>query len=62
MSVTAAVVGLLIAAFYRPIWSSSIVAPIDFVFAVVLFSMLVFWKLPPLIVVITGAIGCIFLG
>lgn len=57
MAVNAAVVGILIAAFYQPIWTSSIFTPIDFAFAAVLFSMLVYWKLPPWIVVLTGAIG-----
>ena len=46
MGVNAAVVGILIAAFYDPIWTSSILAPIDFAFAAILFSLLVFWKLP----------------
>ena len=53
----AAVVGILIAAFYQPIWTSSILEPIDFAFAAILFSMLVYWKLPPWIIVVTGAIG-----
>ncbi|WP_174731689.1 chromate transporter [Mesobacillus harenae] len=57
MGVNAAVVGILIAAFYHPIWTSSILAPIDFAFAAVLFSMLVYWKLPPWVVVLTGALG-----
>jgi chromate transporter len=57
MGVNAAVVGILIAAFYHPIWTSSILAPIDFAFAAILFSMLVYWKLPPWIVVVTGAVG-----
>lgn len=57
MGVNAAVVGILISAFYDPIWTSSILAPIDFALAAVLFSMLVYWKLPPWIIVITGAIG-----
>ncbi|PLR76608.1 ChrA protein [Bacillus sp. V3-13] len=57
MGVNAAVVGILIAAFYDPIWTSSILGPIDFAFAAVLFSMLVYWKLPPWIIVLTGAIG-----
>jgi len=57
MGVNAAVVGILIAAFYHPIWTSSIIAPIDFAFASILFSMLVYWKLPPWIIVVTGAIG-----
>ena len=57
MGVNAAVVGILISAFYQPIWSSSILAPTDFALASLLFSMLVFWKLPPWIIVVTGAIG-----
>lgn len=62
MGVNAAVVGILIAALYNPIWTSSIIAPIDFVFAAILFSMLVYWKLPPWLVVLTGAIGGAFIG
>lgn len=57
MGVNAAVVGILISAFYQPIWTSSILAPIDFAFAAILFSMLMFWKLPPWIIVVTGTIG-----
>lgn len=57
MGVNAAVVGILISALYTPIWTSSILTPIDFALASILFSMLVYWKLPPWIVVLTGAIG-----
>ncbi|MDR7075073.1 chromate transporter [Neobacillus niacini] len=57
MGVNAAVVGILIAAFYNPIWTSSILTPIDFVFAAILFSMIAYWKLPPWVIVITGTIG-----
>lgn len=57
MGVNAAVVGILISAFYQPIWTSSILSPIDFAFAAVLFSMLAFWKLPPWMIVLAGAIG-----
>jgi chromate transporter len=57
MGVNAAVVGILISALYHPIWTSSILSPIDFAFAAILYSMMAFWKLPPWIVVITGAIG-----
>ncbi|MGG3800506.1 chromate transporter [Metabacillus fastidiosus] len=61
MGVNAAVVGILISAFYNPIWTSSILTPIDFAFAAVLFSMLVFWKLPPWLIVLAGAIGGVIL-
>lgn len=57
MGINAAVVGILIAAFYNPIFTSSIIEPIDFVFAVILFSMLSYWKMAPWIIVITGIIG-----
>ncbi|MFJ7935635.1 chromate transporter [Sporosarcina sp. NPDC096371] len=57
MGVNAAVIGILISAFYFPIWTSSILAPADFALAAVLFSMLAYWKLPPWIVVGTGAVG-----
>ncbi|MFF3102278.1 chromate transporter [Viridibacillus arvi] len=62
MGVNAAVVGILIATLYHPIWTSSILAPLDFAIAAILFSMLVYWKLPPWIVVLTGAIGGVFIG
>lgn len=57
LGVNAAVVGILISAFYFPIWTSSILAPVDFAFASVLFSMLAYWKLPPWIIVVSGAVG-----
>lgn len=57
MGVNAAVVGILIAALYYPIWTTSILSTIDFAFAAILFSMLVFWKLPPWMIVVTGAVG-----
>lgn len=62
MGVNAAVVGILLAAFYDPIWTSSILRPMDFAFAAVLFSMLAYWKLPPWVVVVTGIIGGYLLG
>ncbi len=57
MGVNAAVVGILISALYNPIWTSSILAPADFALAAILFSMLVYWKLPPWMIVVSGAIG-----
>ena len=62
MGVNAAVIGILIAALYTPIWMSSILEAKDFALAVILFSMLSYWKLPPWIVVVTGAVaGFVFL-
>lgn len=57
MGVNAAVIGILISAFYFPIWTSSIMAPVDFALAAILYSMLAYWKLPPWIIVVSGAIG-----
>lgn len=57
MGVNAAVLGILISAFYMPIWTSSITQPADFALAAVLFSLLVYWKLPPWVIVLCGALG-----
>jgi chromate transporter len=62
IGVNAAVVGILISAFYDPIWTSAILKPVDFAFSAVLFSMLVYWKLSPWIVVVTGAFGGVLLS
>lgn len=62
LGVNAAVVGMLISAFYQPIWTSSILQPIDFAFAAILFSMLAYWKIAPWIIVLTGALGGTFLS
>lgn len=56
MGMNATVIGILIAALYNPIWTSSILGAKDFALAVVLFSMLAYWKMPPWIVVVTGAV------
>ncbi|WP_409340678.1 chromate transporter [Paenibacillus sp. MBLB4367] len=55
--INAAVVGLLLAALYNPLWTSAILSPADFALASILFLLLVFWKLPPWIVVLAGAAG-----
>ncbi|WP_421663972.1 chromate transporter [Lysinibacillus telephonicus] len=62
MGVNASVVGILFSALYHPIWTSSIQESIDFAIAAILFCMLVYWKLPPWVVVLVGAIaGFLFL-
>ncbi|MGX9136400.1 chromate transporter [Rummeliibacillus sp. JY-2-4R] len=61
LGVNASVVGILISALYSPIWTSSIQSSIDFALAAILFFMLVYWKLPPWIVVVTGAVGGILI-
>ncbi len=53
--INAAVVGILAAAWYDPIWVSSMMTIMDVVVACVLFAMLQFWKLPSWVVVLAGA-------
>jgi chromate transporter len=55
--VNAAVVGLLLAALYRPVWISAITAPVDFALAIVAFLLLAFWKWPPWLVVVLAAVA-----
>ncbi|RRU99965.1 chromate efflux transporter [Stutzerimonas xanthomarina] len=56
-AVNAAVVGLLLAALYDPVWTSGIKAPEHFVLALLALAALMYWKLPPWLVVIGGAVG-----
>jgi chromate transporter len=51
------VVGLLGAALYNPVWTSSINAPGDFGVALLGFVLLMAWRAPPLLVVIVIALG-----
>jgi len=60
--VNAAVVGLLGAAFYNPVWTSSVNTPGDFGVALVGFVLLTAWRAPPLLVVVVGALGGIGLA
>jgi len=60
--VNAAVVGLLLAALYRPVWTSAIFAPADFALGLTAFVVLVFWRVPPWLVVVLGALGATGLG
>ncbi|MDJ1372530.1 chromate efflux transporter [Gulosibacter molinativorax] len=53
----AAVVGILAAALYTPVFTTAILTPHAFALALVCFVLLVAWKLPPWIVVIIGAAG-----
>jgi chromate transporter len=57
MGVNAAVVGLLLAALYHPVWTSGIHALPDFGIALVAFVALVFWKLPPWLVVAGSSVA-----
>jgi chromate transporter len=55
--INAAVVGLLGAALYSPIWTSAVGQPQDFAVALVGFILLVGWKAPPVVVVVVSALG-----
>jgi chromate transporter len=55
--VNAAVVGILGAALYNPLWTTSVKSPGDFALALVCFVLLVAWRAPPLVVVLVSACG-----
>jgi chromate transporter len=55
--INAAVVGLLVAALYSPVWTSAIMGSADFALGLAAFGLLVFWKLPPWLVVVLAALG-----
>ena len=57
LGINAAVVGLLLAALYNPVWTSAILSPSDFGLAICAFILLVFWKLPPWLVVVVAALA-----
>jgi chromate transporter len=57
VGVNAAVVGLLLAAFYDPVWTSGILSVGDFILAAAAFGSLAFWKLPPWLVVAATGLG-----
>lgn len=58
----AAVVGILGAALYDPVWTSAIFMPKDFALALTGFILLTVWKTPPWIVVVICAIGGVLLA
>ena len=53
--VNAAVVGLLLAALYQPVWTVGITNAADFALAVAAFLLLFMWQTPPWLVVILSA-------
>jgi chromate transporter len=55
--VNAAVVGILLAALYDPVWTSAISEAEDVALGLVCFGLLMFWKLPPWLVVGLAALG-----
>lgn len=55
--INAAVVGLLLTALYKPVWTSAINSPADFGLGLFAFALLMFWKFPPWLVVVISAVG-----
>jgi chromate transporter len=55
--VNAAVVGLLLAALYTPVWTSAIGSVTDVALLLAVAGLLLVWKLPPWLVVILGAVA-----
>jgi len=60
--VNAAVVGLLGAALYNPVWTSAMNSRGDFGVALLGFVLLTVWRTPPLVVVVVSAVGGIALA
>jgi chromate transporter len=60
--VNAAVVGLLLAALYDPVWTAGIHDGGDFALAVAAFVLLFMWQTPPWLVVVLCALGGVGLG
>ena len=60
VGVNAAVVGMLLAFLYDPVWTNAIRSTADFGLALAGFVLLMFWKVPPwLVVVLTAAGGAV---
>ena len=58
--VNAAVVGILLAALYDPVFTSAVHDPIDFVIVLISFTLLVFYKWSPwIVVIITALLGAL---
>lgn len=55
--VNSAVVGILLAALYQPVWTSAIREPRDFSLGLLIYGLLTYWKLPPWAVVAAAALG-----
>lgn len=57
--VNAAVVGVLGAALYDPVWIGAVVSPFDFVVAAAGFILLTVWRMPPVAVVIVMELSAV---
>jgi chromate transporter len=60
--VNAAVVGVLLAALYTPVWTSGVHSPAGFGLALAAFLALTMWAMSPWIVVVAGALIAAGLG
>ncbi|AEH47832.1 chromate efflux transporter [Parageobacillus thermoglucosidasius] len=59
--INAAVVGILLAALYHPVWTKAVKSPLDFSLALLAFALLTIWKWPPwLVVLFSLAAGAVF--
>lgn len=54
-AVNAAVVGMLLAALFRPTFTSTVLTPLDTTFVVVALAALIYWKLPAYSIVLAAA-------
>ncbi len=57
LGINAAVVGILLAAFYQPVWTTAIIAPEGFALGLTAFGLLAVWKVRPWLVVLLTASG-----
>jgi chromate transporter len=57
--VNAAVVGLLAAALYDPVWTSAVRVPLDVAIAAIAFTLLVAWRASPIVVVVWCVVAAI---
>lgn len=61
--INAAVVGLLLTAFFHPVWTSAILRPADFMLAAADLLLLVYWRFPPwLVVAFSAGLGAALVG
>jgi len=54
--INAAVVGILLAALYDPVWMTAIRNPVDFSIALFCFGLLQFWRFPPWCIVLIACV------
>jgi chromate transporter len=55
--INAAVVGLLLAALYTPVWTGAVTAPVDVLVAAAALALLLTGRVPPIVVVALAAVA-----